>query len=357
MFHRNPNLIQPPFTPLSTTRPPLFLLHDGGGTIYAYYCLSDLHRPVYGIFNPHYSRKSTFEGGVPEMGKTYLGFIVDTLFGDDQCDGKVSSSRVRVRPGTSKAGTGTTWSGKEEEEDRMNENENENNERDLILGGWSQGGMTSLEVARKVLDFNAAEAAAAAQKTGKQARKLNVLGIVMIDSMNPSPSSYPHDVKIANPNATTMLWGPHTKPETKEAVSRCFYEARRITACWEMPTWPSAAAAAASEDFEGSHDGESTCKKMGPPPVVLLRAKEYVPLQEEQVATGEVSRTDVHRKDELLGWGKYAEGMVRKVIHVEGNHFNLFTDAKRAEMVTRRVREACEFLEGLWKQGKDGGMR
>ncbi|KAK1778648.1 hypothetical protein QBC45DRAFT_451466 [Copromyces sp. CBS 386.78] len=342
MFHRNPNLIQPPFTPLSTSRPPLFLLHDGGGTIYAYYCLSDLHRPVYGIFNPHFSSKSTFEGGVPEMGKTYLNFIVDTLFGDDQCDGKVSS-----RP-TSKAGC------------------DKENERDLILGGWSQGGMTSVEVARQVLDFNAAEAAAAAaaaQKTGKKkakARKLNVLGIVMIDSMNPSPSSYPQDVKIASPNATTMLWGPHTKPETKEAVIRCFYHAGRMVGIWDMPTWPCAArpavlrSASAEDDLdlEGSHG--ATSKKMGPPPVVLLRAKEYVPLQEEQVAAGEVSRTDVHRKDELLGWGKYAEGMVRKVIHVEGNHFNLFMDEKRAEMVTRGVREACEFLEGLWKQGKEG---
>ncbi|KAK3498808.1 Alpha/Beta hydrolase protein [Neurospora hispaniola] len=302
MFRQNPNLIQPPLTPLSTSRPPLFLIHDGGGTIFSYYCLSDLHRPVYGIFNPCYSTKSTFEGGIPEMAKTYLNFIIETLFGDDQCDGKVSSPPKRD-------------AGKEL-----------SRERDLILGGWSLGGMVSLEVSRQVLDFNAAEVAQAV-KTGKKAKKLNVLGIIMIDSMNPDQASFPHNVKIANPNATKMQWGPHTKPETKEAVLRCFHEARRMLAFWELPTWPPVA------DADG--DGTIRTSPMGPPPVVLLKAKENVPLQEPQEDEEEVSRTDVHRGDGQLGWGSYHEGMVRKVIEVEGHHFNLFTEERRAEQVTR----------------------
>lgn len=315
MFRQNPNLIQTPLTPISTSRTPLFLLHDGGGTIFSYYCLSDLHRPVYGLFNPCYSSKSTFEGGIPEMAKTYLRYIIDTLYGDDQCNGKVSAAKG----GNPKEG-----------------------ERDLILGGWSLGGMVSVELSRQILDFNTGEAAKAqaAGKPKENARKLNVLGIVMIDSMNPNQQHFPQDAKIASPNATTMQWGPHTKPETKEAVLRCFHEARRMLSFWEMPTWPRL------EEQEALSERETG----GPPPVVLLKAKENVPLQEEQAKEGEVSRTDVQRKDATLGWGKYHEGMVRKVIEVEGNHFNLFTEEKRAEIVTRGVREGCELLEGLWKQ-------
>lgn len=256
------------------------------------------------------------------MARTYLGYIVDTLYGDDQCDGVISKP--------------TRAAGKE-------------NERDLILGGWSLGGMVSLEVAKQVLDFNATELQREKQ-TGRKGRKLNVMGIVMIDSMNPSLQYFPEDAKIANPNATTMQWGPHTKPETKEAVLRCFNEARRMLGEWTLPTW-----SAAEGSVAGIGAGYGACtgsEKMGPPPVVLLKCKENVPLQQEQKDAGEVSRTDVHRRDDTLGWGKYDAGMVRKVIEVEGNHFNLFTDTERAEVVTKGVREACEILEGLWKGGK-----
>lgn len=31
---------------------PVFLIHDGGGTTFAYHCLDPLDRSVYGIFNP-----------------------------------------------------------------------------------------------------------------------------------------------------------------------------------------------------------------------------------------------------------------------------------------------------------------
>lgn len=218
--------------------------------------------------------------------------------------------------------------------------------------------MVSLEVARQVVDWNTTEEAKAqaAGKPKNKARRLNVLGIVMIDSMNPCQQYFPKDVKVASPNATTMQWGKHTKQETKESVMRCFKEARRMLGFWELPRWPKLqeqeqkqADAGADTDAGGGEDSASG-KSTGPPPVVLLKAKENVPLQSEQVAEGEVSRTDVHRKDETLGWGAYDEGMIRRVIEVEGNHFNLFTDTKRAESVTKGVNEGCELLEALWTQ-------
>ncbi|KAK3402512.1 hypothetical protein B0T20DRAFT_343360 [Sordaria brevicollis] len=328
MFRQNPNLIQPP-SPHSSSPPPtpLFLLHDGGGTIFSYYCLSDLSRPVYGIFNPHFSTKSTFKGGIPEMARLYLSYIIETLYGDDQCGGVISNPKpARTAHAT----------GKEQE-------------RDLILGGWSLGGMVSLEVAKQVQDFNVTQVQLS-RETGCKPRRINVKGVVMIDSMNPRQRDFPREVKVASPNATTMQWGRHTREETKEAVLRCFEEARRMLGGWELPTGQPE-----NTGPSGTHaaDGPEKHKQgHGPPPVVLLKCRENVPLTQEQRDAGEVSRTDVHRKDRTLGWGKYDAGMVRKVIEVDGNHFNLFTDPARAEVVTKGVKEACEFLERLWEDGK-----
>ncbi|KAF2225407.1 Alpha/Beta hydrolase protein [Elsinoe ampelina] len=65
--------IQPPEDP---SRTPLFLIHDGGGTIFSYHLLDDLSRPVYGISNPN------FETGEPwssmsEVAELYASFIRD----------------------------------------------------------------------------------------------------------------------------------------------------------------------------------------------------------------------------------------------------------------------------------------
>lgn len=54
---------------------PLFLIHDGGGTVLPYCLLGDLQRSVWGIANPHLDDGGKFEGGIEEMASHYAGLI------------------------------------------------------------------------------------------------------------------------------------------------------------------------------------------------------------------------------------------------------------------------------------------
>jgi thioesterase domain-containing protein len=58
-----------------STAVPLVLIHDGGGTIYSYLNLGQLHRDVYAIFNPHFDDGSPWMGGIPEMAQEYAKMI------------------------------------------------------------------------------------------------------------------------------------------------------------------------------------------------------------------------------------------------------------------------------------------
>lgn len=54
---------------------PLFLFHDGGGTVLPYHFLESLNRNVWGISYPHLHDGGTFENGIKGMGELYAGFI------------------------------------------------------------------------------------------------------------------------------------------------------------------------------------------------------------------------------------------------------------------------------------------
>lgn len=57
---------------------PLVLIHDGGGTIFNYYFLSDLDRPVFGIANPHFDTKEPWPS-LDAMAGLYAGWIKDEI--------------------------------------------------------------------------------------------------------------------------------------------------------------------------------------------------------------------------------------------------------------------------------------
>jgi thioesterase domain-containing protein len=68
-----PVLIQA--APQNSRRAPLFLIHDGSGTIFSYYLLESLGRAVYGIANPRAYDEAGWGGGLKEMATEYLGMI------------------------------------------------------------------------------------------------------------------------------------------------------------------------------------------------------------------------------------------------------------------------------------------
>jgi thioesterase domain-containing protein len=281
MFDENPTLIQEGSYPSeddgltqqqqwSKKPTPLVLIHDGGGTIFSYHCLGDLDRPVYGIANPLYESGEAWAGGIPEMASNYLGFIKSAIPSGD-----------------------------------------------VIIGGWSLGGLISLEVARQMAD--------------DRDRSLNLLGIVMIDSVCPVMMDVPRVQLVQH----AMQWSEHTKQETRERVMRCFSEAVRMLREWTLPVW---------DGQHGKGFGAPVARR--PPPVVLLRAMGKVPVPGEGV-----TRVDIHRTDRQLGWGNYREDLITKVIDIPGHHFNIFHTEDNLDATTEAIRRACAELEGINSSG------
>lgn len=54
---------------------PLFLIHDGGGTIIQYFMLGNLNRNAYGIHDPKFECENNWEGGMVEMAQEYIKLI------------------------------------------------------------------------------------------------------------------------------------------------------------------------------------------------------------------------------------------------------------------------------------------
>ncbi|KAL2017113.1 hypothetical protein VTK56DRAFT_2585 [Thermocarpiscus australiensis] len=298
MFDSNPNLIQDSPAPgnkslwsTENNTTPLVLIHDGGGTIFSYYCLGELGRPLFGIANPRFYSGGAWEGGIPQMARHYLDFI------------KSAVPRGNV-----------------------------------IIGGWSLGGLLSLEVARLLAD----------EINSEEDKALNLLGIVMVDSVCPlAPPRPPVVVQHA------MQWSEHTKEATREQVTRCFAAATRMVKEWTLPEWEGRGA-----EREEKRDGKvvvangnghvaapkTAPASLRPPPVILLRAMEAVPVPREGV-----SRVDLHRGDRLLGWGNYRRDLITKVMDIPGHHFNI-SHMENVDAVTEAIKEACLELEAMNSQ-------
>lgn len=262
----NPELIQPEDWMRPTARGravPVFLIHDGGGTTFAYHCLDHLNRPVYGIHNPHFRTGDVFPGGIPEMGRLYAGMIKAAVAEPDFPSRRNPDGNV-----------------------------------DILLGGWSLGGLLSLEVARQLAD---------------ECGGLRVLGILMMDSVCPVK-------KPDGPLAAPATISEEGKTKNQILTIRAMAEARRMLATWDIPVW----------------DGPLAGRR---PRVSMVRAKEPVPMEGT-----EVSAVDGHRVDKNLGWDQYAEDMFTEVVEVEGHHFDMFS-FDHIQGVTKVIKNCLETLE------------
>lgn len=146
---------------------------------------------------------------------------------------------------------------------------------EILLGGWSLGGMLSLQVARELaVDED-----------------IRIKGILMVDTVCPS-------------SVMRGSWRDESEEgKTKNQIlsQRAMREARRMASEWEIPVW--------QDDIK---------KKR--PRVVLLKAKESVPDERG------VTSLDTKRADKVLGWGQYDEDLVESVIEIDGHHFNIFEE-------------------------------
>ncbi|KZZ99722.1 Thioesterase domain containing protein [Moelleriella libera RCEF 2490] len=246
---------------------PIFLIHDGGGTTFAYHCLESLKRLTYGIRNPRFSSGAHFAGGLAEMGSLYAQWIQQTVSSPVFPKHKGRDGRISI-----------------------------------LLGGWSLGGLLSLEVAKRLADD----------------RNIHVAGIIMVDSIY--PGSIKSLVKLEE------ITAPPEEGLSKNQVlsQRCMTEARRMVFEWQMPVW----------------DGVHADKR---PRAILLRATEPVP-QDLNPFHG----LDSYRDEKMLGWEDYDANMFDAILDVEGHHFDLFSFA-RVEATTAVIKRALQKLQGSEK--------
>lgn len=236
---------------------PLFLIHDGGGTTFMYAFLSPLGRFIYGIRNPNFATGEIFSGGVSEMGRLYAGWIRETVARSDFPARRSDDGVVEI-----------------------------------IVGGWSFGGLLGLEVA-KVLEADSG---------------IRVLGLLMIDTIFPSEKA------TAKPTPP-----PSSGQKSKNQVlsEQAMEEARGMVRRWTLPVW------------------ENNRR----PRAVLLKAQGFIPWT--------ASPLDLERGQpgSRLGWDQYDEDMFEEVIDLEGHHFELFTGEK-IEGTADGMRRGLNRLEG-----------
>ena len=240
---------------------PIFLIHDGGGTTFAYNCLEALGRIVYGISNPHFFTGAKFEGGLPEMGRLYSSMIIRTI-GEPDFPSGYNAGKV-----------------------------------DIVLGGWSLGGMLSLEVAKCLADHES----------------IRVTGILMVDTV------YPVNLRGSSEPLSEFEDSADELTENQRLSRACMTEARRMAEAWDVPVW----------------DGHLSGKR---PKAVLVRATDRVPSREKE------SVLDKARERKMLGWENYDEHMFERIIDVEGHHFDIF-DFQRVGKTTQAMRKALVKLD------------
>ncbi|PLB44498.1 thioesterase domain-containing protein [Aspergillus steynii IBT 23096] len=264
----NPELIQDLEWHRDGTKPrvPLFLIHDGGGTTFSYHCLDPLRRPTYGLFNPRYHSGGSFEGGVRGMGRLYAVMIKQTCLQAD-------------------------FPGKR----------NPDGSVDILLGGWSMGGLLSLEIA-KVL-------------TGD--RDVRVIGVLMIESMCPA------HLPTGGGYLDTLDHFDLDRTDRNLALSiRAMQEALRVIRDWDPPVWAGSQAAQR-------------------PRFSLLRAVDPLPTR-----TKRRHILDIYRQDRTLGWDKYDPGLFTETVDVKGNHFEMFS-FQHIPGVSKAIKRCCDTLEKL----------
>ncbi|ROV88647.1 hypothetical protein VMCG_10320 [Cytospora schulzeri] len=266
---------------------PIVMIHDGGGTCFAYYCLNPIGRPMYEIHNPHFYSGKPWPGGIPEMAQHYVGLM-----------------RKMVPRGR------------------------------ILLGGWSLGGLLSLEMARILADDPL----------------YTVIGIVMVDSI--CPVALRPKTELANTRVAPyqQKFGPNTKKETIEGVERCFAEARTSVETYQLPSWDEADRESEQEAANGTSGTENEkpqslqrgpAAKVQCPPTILLRARDAVPADPE-----EVSFVDLTREERTLGWDKYRKDFIQEIVDIPGHHFNIFA-WEHIDTVSEKLMAACTTLERM----------
>lgn len=151
--------------------------------------------------------------------------------------------------------------------------------------------------------------------------QFNVVGMIWIDSLMPltpqlraaadgTPDTAPRQPVVTAPGAVAGM-------TVKEKADVNMAHARIMGTWWEKPSW------GAADDTQQQPQQSSTTttgRRLQPPPTVLLRCRESTVSDGQRFA-------DRWRGERRLGWDAYSAahgGFVRRVVDIEGHHFNIF---------------------------------
>lgn len=128
---------------------------------------------------------------------------------------------------------------------------------------------------------------------------IDVVGLVMIDII------YPPAISSANlnPDIRDMNLSRDIPIKQRQRMIKLIKEATASAKAYKLPTW--------ANDSESDSSMDSTSRP-GPPPTVLLRAKDPVP-----------SRKGT-KIPNMLGWDGYEADLVKSVYEIPGHHFSIF---------------------------------
>ncbi|KAL6920801.1 hypothetical protein ACHAPO_004520 [Fusarium lateritium] len=234
--------------PAGSNASPLFLFHDASGTISNYLALGLLGRDVYAI--AHSRIKASGDESLQDMSRRYYALIKST-----------------VAEGT------------------------------ILLGGWSLGGMTALQVAWIF----------------SRDPKVNVAGILMIDSPFPD---YRHALSLALESPPSED-GPAS---TRSDVEKSMLQTVTMLHKWKIPVW----------------------RREPQPYTIMLCASDDV--DSDHVA---LSLVDQFRDSPTLGWNERAGSLVIKESYpIHGHHFSIF-DPRNVDSVTKTIATVAAAMEML----------
>ncbi|KAI1087951.1 alpha/beta-hydrolase [Rostrohypoxylon terebratum] len=269
---------------LTKQRAPLILVHDGGGTNFNYHLLGPIDRPLWGIENARLHAGGYWEGGIAQMAEHYVGLL----------------GKILPEGG------------------------------DILLGGWSMGGLLSFEMAHQIAlagqkkggsnsssSSSSSSSAASSGTSTPAAPKFHVIGMIFIDTVFPLRLE---ELRGEIPMEPVILTSEQSKAMVlKDKVDLNMTHARMMVIKWEVPRW----------------DGLKV------PPTILMRAKEFVSDDPTKAFV------DYVREYKLLGWDDYNKehgDFIQSVMEVEGHHFSIFHMNNLAS-ITMKVRDAADRLD------------
>jgi pimeloyl-ACP methyl ester carboxylesterase len=196
---------------------------------------------------------------------------------------------------------------------------------DLVIG-WSLGGLLALEIASVL----------------SQASALIVVGIVMVDSIFPGALKSRQEDVVPHP----LIMSTFCKPEIRMLVANMMKTSAKMVEQWIMPSWtghatsrrrwnsplPDSNSSTDSEFMSDNEDNGDLSLTIPPtfgnsvsPPTILLRCEEFVPVP-SCGRENAISRVDVARERDFLGWEEYEYDIIYAVLKIPGHHFNVFSE-------------------------------